>query len=78
MELNNKIFIKGWNKFIKNNPNSPFFKKKKIYKIPSAWLIDQCGYKSIKYKTLSMHKEQALVMINSFNTPEFSNIDLEM
>jgi UDP-N-acetylmuramate dehydrogenase len=76
IEMNDEEF----KKFIKKNPNSPFFKNKEIYKIPSAWLIDQCGYKSIKYKTLSMHKEQALVMINSFNKDDSNTsnrIDLD-
>ena len=66
IEMNEEDF----KKFITNIPNAPFFKQKKKYKIPSAWLIDQCGYKFRKYKTLSMHKDQALVMTNCSNKDE--------
>lgn len=34
------------------------------FKIPAGWLIEQCGFKDIKKKKVSVYKKQALVIIN--------------
>lgn len=62
--------------FLEVNSDAPFFKKGDFFKIPSAWLIDKCGYKGKTYKSLGMHNKQALVMVNYFNKNEENYIDL--
>ena len=37
---------------------------KSRFKIPAGWLIEQCGFKDIKKKKVSVYKKQALVIIN--------------
>ena len=37
---------------------------KSSFKIPAGWLIEQCGFKDIKKKKVSVYKKQALVIIN--------------
>lgn len=76
IELSNEEF----ELFIKKNLDAPYFKSGSVFKIPAAWLIDECGYRGKKYKSLSMHEKQALVMINNFNNSELKfskNINLE-
>jgi len=57
-----------FDKFIKNNPEAPFYKLSETeYKIPAGWLIEQCGYKGKRYGDAGVHKNQALVLINYGN-----------
>ena len=43
----------------------PYFNiDKKEVKIPAAWLIEKCGFKKIKYKNVSVHNNQSLVIVN--------------
>ena len=43
----------------------PYFNiNKKEVKIPAAWLIETCGFKKIKYKNVSVHNNQSLVIVN--------------
>lgn len=65
--------------FLKQNPNAPHFKapasavslnnSKDIesaaqYRIPAAWLIDQCGLKGYRSGDIGMHNQQALVLVH--------------
>ena len=54
-----------FNIFTSNHPNAPFYKTSEdSYKIPAAWLIEQCGFKGQRFKNAGVHKDQALVLVN--------------
>ncbi len=49
----------------KQHSNIPFYKVNDTYvKIPAAWLIEQVGMKQIQEKNVSVHQQQALVIVN--------------
>jgi len=51
--------------FLENNPEAPFYKiSETTYKIPAAWLIEQCGFKGKRFGDAGIHKNQALVLVN--------------
>lgn len=59
------------NAFLAHYPNAPHFQYSHQaladnigYKIPAAWLIEQCGFKGQRAGNLGMHKDQALVLIH--------------
>ena len=59
------------NGFLALYPNAPHFQYSHQsladnigYKIPAAWLIEQCGFKGQRAGNLGMHKDQALVLIH--------------
>lgn len=46
-------------------PNVPFYKlPNNQYKIPAAWMIDQCGWKGKRIGNVGVYPKQALVLIN--------------
>ncbi len=45
-----------------NYPNLPYFEMDGNYKIPAAWLIDQCGFKNKNYKRAGVFQNQPLVI----------------
>ncbi|HEV7702421.1 MAG TPA: UDP-N-acetylmuramate dehydrogenase [Candidatus Paceibacterota bacterium] len=49
---------------IKKHPDMPYFKEGKKTKIPSAWLIEQCGYKGRRAGNVGVHDKHALVLVN--------------
>ena len=57
-----------YQRLIKHNPSMPSFPANdNQYKIPAAWLIEQCGWKGKREGDVSMHHQQAVVLINHGN-----------
>ena len=49
----------------KDYPSIPFYPTdNQHFKIPAAWLIDQCGWKGKKFGSIGVHPLQALVLVN--------------
>lgn len=49
---------------LKIYPAMPFFIEGDVVKIPSAWLIEECGWKGKKIGNIGVHDKQALVLVN--------------
>lgn len=65
-----------FSQFISQNPDAPYYETlnnlkdtadNKRYKIPSAWLIERCGFKGKRSGNIGIHKHQALVIVNYAN-----------
>ncbi|MBO0342814.1 MAG: UDP-N-acetylmuramate dehydrogenase [Bacteroidota bacterium] len=62
------ISKKTFDKFIKKNPDAPFYEvDDNQYKIPAGWLIEQCGFKGKRFGDAGVHEKQALVLVNYGN-----------
>ena len=49
----------------KSYPNVPSFNDANgLFKIPAAWLIEQCGWKGKTLSNIGVHQHQALVLVN--------------
>lgn len=54
-----------FNKLVKDFPGIPFYELPgKKFKIPSAWLIEKCGWKGKRSGNAGVHAKQALVLVN--------------
>lgn len=68
---------KEFDQLIDSHPTVPFYKiGEREYKIPAAWLIEQCGYKGKRYGDAGIHEHQALVLVNYGNASGQQLIDL--
>lgn len=52
------------NELLSTYPDMPYFEEDSIIKIPSAWLIEQCGWKGKRVGNVGVHDKQALVLVN--------------
>ena len=68
---------KEFDKFIDTYPMAPFYKiAEEEYKVPAAWLIEQCGFKGRRFGDAGIHEHQALVLVNYGNANGQQLIDL--
>lgn len=58
--INESVF----NSLIIRYPNMPHYKQDEGVKVPAGWLIDQLGFKGKSFGAVSVHKQQALVLVN--------------
>ena len=52
------------NELLNLYPAMPYFEEMEKIKIPSAWLIEQCGWKGKRIGNIGVHDKQALVLVN--------------
>jgi len=59
-EISRAAFKKLQSKF----PDIKFFQTEKGFKIPAAWLIEQCGFKGKTWGSVGTYEKQPLVLVN--------------
>ena len=47
-----------------NYPEIPYFEESEIIKVPSGWLIEQCGWRGHRAGDVGAYEKQALVLVN--------------
>lgn len=58
------IGVENLEELQKTYPEIPYFEEGESIKIPSGWLIEQCGYKGKRVGNVGVHDKQALVLVN--------------
>lgn len=62
---NPEVDINVFDKLRNNHPRMPFYyQENHSYKIPAAWLIEQCGWKGKREGDAGVHALQPLVLVN--------------
>jgi len=49
---------------LEDYPEMPYFKEEDKIKIPTAWLVESCGFKGAKFGNVGVHDKQALILVN--------------
>jgi UDP-N-acetylmuramate dehydrogenase len=62
--LNNVEDSEKIKNLLTDNPTMPYFREEESLKIPSGWLIEQCGWKGKRVGNVGVHEKQALVIVN--------------
>ena len=50
-------------KLQKDNPTLKLYPAAEGYKVPAGWLIEQCGFKGVRFGNVGVHPNQALVLV---------------
>ena len=56
--------ISDWHQLQQDHPDMAGYPEDSVAKVAAAWLIDQCGWKGYRNKTVGVHNRQALVLVN--------------
>lgn len=49
---------------LQDYPEIPYFTEVDKIKIPTAWLVESCGFKGAKFGNVGVHDKQALILVN--------------
>lgn len=49
---------------LQDYPEMPYFTEADKIKIPTAWLVESCGFKGAKFGNVGVHDKQALILVN--------------
>lgn len=62
------VSLAQFDQFINKYPDAPNYPQGSAVKLPAGWLIDQLGLKGKAFGPVSVHKNQALVLVNNGGT----------